>query len=203
MKFPKFMSLVLIAAVALSACSTAAQDTTPGPDETMPAMTSTVEVLASATPDANMGTQAAGTGTPSTDTDTTPAADGTGTPVVPVTGDDCTVQASDGGDHLVDCSGMTIYIYTADHPNSGESTCTDDCALSWPPLMVSDGQTPAAGDGADPSLLGTISRPDGTMQVTYNGWPLYLYSGDTVAGEQNGLGIVNWALISPAGEEIK
>jgi predicted lipoprotein with Yx(FWY)xxD motif len=64
-----------------------------------------------------------------------------------------------------------------------------------------------AGEGVDASLLGTITRDDGTMQVTYNGWPLYFFHEDAAAGDTNGQGIDEfgglWWLVSPAGEAIE
>jgi predicted lipoprotein with Yx(FWY)xxD motif len=60
----------------------------------------------------------------------------------------------------------------------------------------------AAGDDIDASLLGTAERPDG-IQVTYNGWPLYLYVGDTVPGETTGQdqgGV--WYVLDPTGTPI-
>lgn len=62
-------------------------------------------------------------------------------------------------------------------------------------------------EGVDATLLGTITRDDGTLQVTYNGWPLYLFAGDTAAGDTNGQGLDEfgglWFLVSPAGEAIE
>ncbi len=64
-----------------------------------------------------------------------------------------------------------------------------------------------AGEGVDETLLGTITRDDGTTQVTYNGWPLYHFSGDTASGDTNGQGLEEfgglWFLVSPAGEAIE
>jgi CxxC motif-containing protein (DUF1111 family) len=65
----------------------------------------------------------------------------------------------------------------------GTSTCNGGCATSWPPLLVSDG---AASGVAN---LGTITRNDGTEQASYNGRPLYFYSGDSAAGDANGDGL--------------
>jgi predicted lipoprotein with Yx(FWY)xxD motif len=64
-----------------------------------------------------------------------------------------------------------------------------------------------AGDGVDSTLLGTITRDDGTTQVTYNGWPLYHYHEDTAAGDTNGQGLEEfgglWYLVSPTGEAVQ
>jgi predicted lipoprotein with Yx(FWY)xxD motif len=60
------------------------------------------------------------------------------------------------------------------------------------------------GTGLDPSLIGSITRDDGTVQITYNGWPLYTYTQDVSPGDTNGQGKSDqWYLISPSGDAIK
>jgi predicted lipoprotein with Yx(FWY)xxD motif len=137
----------------------------------------------------------------------TPAADTTATVGVPVTGE-ATVNVSESaefGSILVDSNGFALYAFMNDTPDSGTSACTDDCATEWPPL-TSEGE-PVAGDGVDATLLGTITRDDGTTQVTYNGRPLYLFHEDTAAGDTNGQGVEDafgqWFLVSPTGEPIQ
>jgi predicted lipoprotein with Yx(FWY)xxD motif len=104
------------------------------------------------------------------------------------------------GKILVDAQGMSLYLLTTDSPD--QSTCTDTCATNWPP-MISSGQV-SAGSGADASLLGSLTRPDGSTQVTYNGHPLYTFKGDHAAGDVAGQGIGGkWYLLSPAGEPIQ
>jgi predicted lipoprotein with Yx(FWY)xxD motif len=141
-----------------------------------------------------------------TDTATT---DMTPTAGVPVTGA-ATVNVSESADFgsiLVDGTGRSLYVFMADTQDSGTSACGDDdgCAAEWPPL-VGDG-APVAGEGVDASMLGSITRDDGTTQITYNGWPLYLFAGDTAPGDTNGQGIDEfgglWFLVSPAGEAIQ
>ncbi len=90
--------------------------------------------------------------------------------------------------------GKALYVYINDGINS--SSCTGGCAQSWPPLLLSDGYT-LDGTGLSGSL-GTILRPDGGRQVTYNGMPLYTYLGDTQAGIANGNGAGNvWFVATP------
>lgn len=107
------------------------------------------------------------------------------------------------GDFLVDADGLTLYLLTAD--SEGMSTCVGDCAAAWPPLLT-DGD-PMAGEGLDAELLGTIEREDGTMQVTYNGHPLYLFVQDEEPGDTAGQDLDGpdgkWYLITPAGEPIE
>ena len=100
------------------------------------------------------------------------------------------------GSFLVDSKGMTLYIYTVGTPNT--SNCYSTCAVAWPPLLTSG--APIAGTGVDASMLGTTTRTDGTTQVTYNGWPLYYFQTDKVAGDTTGENVQNvWFVITPAG----
>jgi len=93
-------------------------------------------------------------------------------------------------------NGMTVYTFTKDTKDSGTSACTDACLAKWPALTVAAGATPGAGDGVT-GKLGTITRADdGTLQVTYNGLPLYFFSGDSAAGDANGV-YTNWEAVKP------
>jgi predicted lipoprotein with Yx(FWY)xxD motif len=112
------------------------------------------------------------------------------------------VATSNLGKVLVDDSGRTLYMFERD---TGEkSTCYGPCAIRWLPLRA-DG-TPAAGHGADASAIGTIKRPDGQTEVTYNGHPLYLYAGDQAPGDTNGQGVhafgAGWFAVTPAGNQV-
>ncbi|HUI89349.1 MAG TPA: hypothetical protein VLX61_11570 [Anaerolineales bacterium] len=99
---------------------------------------------------------------------------------------------------LVDGKGMTLYLYTKDSP--GASTCTGNCAKAWPPLLTTG--KPVAGTGVDMSKFGTLTRADGTTQVTYNGWPLYYYDKDQQPGDMKGDGVgAVWYLITPSGDK--
>jgi len=124
---------------------------------------------------------------------------------IPVTGGETTVKAtlSDAfGPILVDGEGRSLYLFTSDTQNGDSSACTDDCTTEWEPLTTEG--TPVAGAGAIQNLLGTITREDGTLQVTYNGWPLYYHSGDAAAGSTNGQGAENvWFLVSPSGKALQ
>jgi predicted lipoprotein with Yx(FWY)xxD motif len=135
----------------------------------------------------------------------TPSVDTTSTVGVPVTGES-TVNVADVGTYgsaLVNGDGMPLYVFSLD--TGGTSACKDDCAAEWVPLAPQG--TPAAGDGVDATMLGTITRDDGTMQVTYNGHPLYTFVNDTAPGDATGQGMDDfdgiWNLISPAGEPIQ
>lgn len=86
---------------------------------------------------------------------------------------------------VTDGNGFTLYLYAPDH--RGTSKCSGFCAQQWPPLVLPHGMTrPSAGPGIDKALLGTVKRGNGTLQETYNGWPLYLWQGDTAPGQATG-----------------
>jgi predicted lipoprotein with Yx(FWY)xxD motif len=80
---------------------------------------------------------------------------------------------------------MTLYMFNSDVAGSGASNCNGGCATTWPPLTVPPGTTPGGGPGVG-GRVGTIRRSTGALQVTYNGLPLYLYSGDHAPGDTNG-----------------
>jgi predicted lipoprotein with Yx(FWY)xxD motif len=83
-----------------------------------------------------------------------------------------TTVDSEFGEVLVDTNEQAVYIFENDSP--GRTNCTGECAAAWPPVFTSG--KPQASGGVDGSLLGTIERPDGGLQVTYAGKPLYYYA---------------------------
>ncbi len=93
-------------------------------------------------------------------------------------------------------SGMTLYVFTSDVKDSGKSACSGGCIQKWPALIVPAGGTPAGGSGVT-GKLGTITREDdGTLQVTYNGMPLYFYEDDKAPGDANGV-YTGWEAVKP------
>jgi predicted lipoprotein with Yx(FWY)xxD motif len=102
---------------------------------------------------------------------------------------------------LVDSEGRSLYLLTEDERNA--SSCTGDCADAWVPLLTE--VDPIAGEGVDASRLGTISRDDGALQVTYNGRALYYFAGDsTMVGDVNGQDTGGvWFIVSPDGSAIQ
>jgi predicted lipoprotein with Yx(FWY)xxD motif len=112
------------------------------------------------------------------------------------------VEAEDSslGTILADAEGNTLYVFLAD--TDGESTCYDDCAQNWP-AFVTEGD-PQAGRGIEASLLGTVERTDGTIQITYGGQPLYYFAGDQGPGDTNGQDVGDiWYVVSPEGAPIE
>ena len=106
---------------------------------------------------------------------------------------------TDLGEVLVDTEGMTLYLFTQDTADA--SACNEGCSEVWPPVLV-DG-SPSGGEGVDASLLGSIERDDGSMQVTYNGHPLYTYASDTAPGDTTGQGVGDvWYAVDAAGEAV-
>jgi predicted lipoprotein with Yx(FWY)xxD motif len=96
-------------------------------------------------------------------------------------------------------SGLTVYRYDLDTANSGTSACTGGCASSWPPVLVTGSGTPQV-TGVSQSLVGEITRSDGTKQLTLAGWPLYTYAGDSGPGATAGQGIGGiWWAVTPTG----
>ena len=89
------------------------------------------------------------------------------------------------GAYLTGPTGMTLYVLTADTLDT--STCTGTCATNWPPLSATSGATISGPTGAT-GTFATITRSDGTVQVTYNHMPLYYFSGDSAAGDTKGQG---------------
>jgi len=113
-----------------------------------------------------------------------------------------TTGTSSGGAFLTNGSGRAIYLFLAD--GKDKSTCSGACASAWPPVTTT-GQ-PTASGSVNASDLGTITRSDGTTQVTYDGHPLYYFAGDTGAGMDKGQGLdgfgAKWWLVAPSGAGI-
>jgi predicted lipoprotein with Yx(FWY)xxD motif len=106
------------------------------------------------------------------------------------------------GKALVGSNGRTLYLFQADM--HGTSACAGACAAAWPPYTVTG--TPQAGGGVSQSLLGTLTRPDGTMQLTYNGHPLYYFTADTAGGTAHGQAVkafgAEWYVVGASGSKI-
>jgi predicted lipoprotein with Yx(FWY)xxD motif len=106
------------------------------------------------------------------------------------------------GTMIVDADGKSLYAFMPD--SAGTSTCYDDCATNWPPLLADDPAAMSVGDGLDASKLTTTDRTDGTKQVKYGDWPLYYFAGDAAAGDTNGQGVgTKWYVVDATGAMIK
>jgi predicted lipoprotein with Yx(FWY)xxD motif len=110
-------------------------------------------------------------------------------------------KSSKYGMVLVSSTGHALYRYTPD--SKGHNTCSGSCATYWSAYMVKGTAKPTAGSGASASLLGTIKHGKG-LQVTYAGYPLYNYVGDTKAGTINGEGKdKTWYVVDTKGQLVK
>ena len=102
------------------------------------------------------------------------------TPAAPAATGTALKTATVGGTTvLTNSRGFTVYSFAPDTPTA--SKCYGSCAVYWPPVTG----TTAAGQGL-PGKVGTITRTDGSHQLTYNGHPLYSYIGDTAPGQARG-----------------
>lgn len=211
----RLASLAVIAVLALSACSsnntsnssgvpatgstpttasnysapTTAATSASGGATSAPTTAATMSATSGATMSATSGaTMSATSGA------TTAASGTTNTPAATVT---LTVKTdSKLGSYLADDKGMTVYMYTKDSP--GKSTCEGQCATIWPPVLVASGGKVTVSGGGDQTLVGTITRSDGTTQVTYRNLPLYYFSKDKAPGDTTGQGVGTvWYVVKP------
>ena len=132
-------------------------------------------------------TSAAGSSAAPVGAASSPAANGGGAVVVNAS------KTPSFGTVLTGPNGMTLYTHAGDSATS--SSCTGACATAWPPLAATS--QPMAGPGVT-GRLGTLTRSDGTQQVTYAGKPLYYWQGDTKAGDVTGNGIEGFAVATVA-----
>lgn len=103
---------------------------------------------------------------------------------------------------VVTNDGFTLYRYAEDRAAPPRSTCTGGCATTWPPVVAPN---PPAGTGLDPALLGSVGRPDGTRQLTVNGWPVYRFARDAAPGDVRGQGVGGgaWTAIGFDGRPVE
>jgi predicted lipoprotein with Yx(FWY)xxD motif len=166
---------------------------------------------------ATVGTLGGATSTPTAATVQTPTpmptapptATPTPTPVIvhatppPAMGTALTLRSVGNlGPILVGPNGKTLYLFMSD--TAMMSTCSGSCAQNWPPLTTSG--TPRAMGGVSQSLLGTITRQNGTKQVTYHGHPLYYFIADSGPGMASGEGLdafgARWEVINAVGVAV-
>ncbi len=101
------------------------------------------------------------------------------------------------GEILIDAKGRTLYHFLPEQ--GGTVACSGQCAQVWVPVLVSGGAAPTH-DPNLPGTVGTVSRPDGGTQATYDRWPLYTFSGDKAAGDTAGQGVLGKWFVQPAVE---
>ncbi len=132
----------------------------------------------------------------------------TNTPTTVKSADFLQLKSSSFGNIIVSQSKMTLYMLTAD--TATKSACTGSCLNIWPPVT-----SPAVvnvGSGLNKKLVGQITLANGLNQITYNGHPLYTFSGDGQPGQYNGEGLSfpagssspkgHWYVIDAAGNPV-
>ncbi|GGT19693.1 hypothetical protein GCM10010207_18580 [Streptomyces atratus] len=103
------------------------------------------------------------------------------------------------GTIIVNEAGRTLYAFDKDTTSPAMSNCYTDCAAKWPAVPAT-----TTVKGIDPSLLGSVTRKDGTKQLTIKNHPVYLFAGDQAAGDTQGQALKGvWHALTPQGTEIK
>jgi predicted lipoprotein with Yx(FWY)xxD motif len=103
------------------------------------------------------------------------------------------------GKVVTDQGGWVLYRFDDDTTNPVKSNCVAKCVKVWPPALT-DGNPQL--NGVDPALVGTVTRDDGTMQITLNHWPLYRYIGDKAPGKWSGQNVGGkWFVSAPDGKK--
>lgn len=177
------IGLGVVLALAVSACAQATPTPPPEPTEPPAPTEAPTEPMATEAP----------TEAPAEEPTEEPTPEPTAEP-------DVAVSETAMGMVLVNAEGMTLYAFTQD--SADQSACTGGCADFWPPLTVED--SPVAGEGVNADMLGTLTRADGSTQVSYDGHPLYTYSEDAAPGDVNGQGFNGaWYVVGPDGQLIQ
>lgn len=100
---------------------------------------------------------------------------------------------------VVDGLGWTLYRFDGDTARPPASTCAGDCAADWPPVLAEPG-SPLTVEGVEQAAVGTVTRPDGGVQLTIAGWPVHRYAADAAPGATDGHGVGGtWFAITPQG----
>jgi predicted lipoprotein with Yx(FWY)xxD motif len=111
------------------------------------------------------------------------------------------------GSVLVNGNGRTLYVLASEKGGKVTCTATGGCTSVWPPAELPSGMSQGiAGSGVQASLLGTAKAPDGSVRLTYGGWPLYTFTADTGSGTAKGQGVKDsfglWWALSPSGTPV-
>jgi predicted lipoprotein with Yx(FWY)xxD motif len=149
---------------------------------------------------AGIALTACGSGGSSGSSGTSSAAAGSSSAGVAATGAVLKTASTSLGTVVVTSSGKTVYAFDKDTKNSGTSACNAGCSGLWPAVTTTSAGPTAEGVSA---TIGTITRADGTKQVTLDGRPVYTYSGDSGAGAVSGQGVKGiWWAVTPSGSEV-
>jgi predicted lipoprotein with Yx(FWY)xxD motif len=120
------------------------------------------------------------------------------------TGTVSTAKSAKFGTILVAKNGRTLYRYTLDKKGVNKCTAVAICRKYWPQLLLKAGAKPTVGGAASAGLVGTIKAKTGWRQVTYAGYPLYTFAGDSGAGQVKGQGFQSqWYVVNNKGAFVK
>lgn len=112
-----------------------------------------------------------------------------------------TAEVGSFGKVVVDGTDRTVYVFDKDTANPSKSNCDGECAAKWPPVLA--GAEKPKVDGIDAALVGTVTRTDGSTQVTLAGWPLYQFAQDSKAGDAKGQAVGGvWWVVGADGKKI-
>lgn len=103
---------------------------------------------------------------------------------------------------VIDGLGWTLYRSDADSADPPTANCVDACATAWPPVLADPG-TPLSLEGVAQEDVGTVVRPDGSVQVTVGGWPVHRYAADPQPGATEGHGKDGWSAVTPTGDRAE
>ncbi|KWV32403.1 hypothetical protein AB0M91_12925 [Micromonospora rifamycinica] len=191
-KIKRTTVIVASAVVALTACAPAGYD---GANSSVaePVAVAAAEPTASVEPDTSASPGAPGaSGAPAADQAPPPAN-------VQLTDQLVGKKIARMGKVVVDQEGFILYRFDKDSDDPPSSNCVDKCAQVWPPALT-DGNPQLQGVSDD--KVGTVTRQDGTRQITIGGWPVYRYIGDKKAGQWKGQGVGGtWFVVDPNGKK--
>ncbi|MEU1756540.1 hypothetical protein AB0K20_03760 [Micromonospora matsumotoense] len=188
-KIKRTTVIVASAVVALTACAPAGYNGA-NSSAAEPVAVAAAEPTASVEPDSSASPGASGA----------PAADQAPPPAnVQLTDQLVGKKIARMGKVVVDQEGFILYRFDKDSDDPPSSNCVDKCAQVWPPALT-DGNPQLQGVSDD--KVGTVTRQDGTRQITIGGWPVYRYIGDKKAGQWKGQGVGGtWFVVDPNGKK--
>ena len=105
------------------------------------------------------------------------------------------------GKVVTDWKGWTLYRFEKDTPKPSKSACEGECLAKWPYVPYVENMKI---EGVEQKLVGKVTRGDGSLQLTINGWPAYRFAGDSKVGETKGQGVgCVWFAFTPEGKKAQ